>query len=253
MSHSTVLVVVPAAAVEKAGGPDNIDDALAEVLEPFDENKDTEQYIRKTKAELIADRRRYYERVRDQGIYAEYLEDPEAYRKRCVERDNLAHFKHVSEVLPDIFANKLTDDAWLYEDATEWDKDDLDSEGNLLSTYNPKSKWDWYAVGGRWDGCVMNWTEEIEHPEEKVTERYTREAWTEKKGGVNHLQKKDLEKFSGTFAFLDAAGQWHERGRMGWFGMVSDEQDPNEWDAQLKQLVEDVADEDWLVVVDVHI
>ena len=27
-----------------------------------------------------------------------------------------------------------------------------DAEGNLLSTYNPNSRWDWYTVGGRFPG-----------------------------------------------------------------------------------------------------
>ena len=29
-----------------------------------------------------------------------------------------------------------------------------DAEGNLLSTYNPRSKWDWWSEGGRWDGML---------------------------------------------------------------------------------------------------
>ena len=27
-----------------------------------------------------------------------------------------------------------------------------DDEGNIYSTYNPDSKWDWYSIGGRWSG-----------------------------------------------------------------------------------------------------
>lgn len=29
-----------------------------------------------------------------------------------------------------------------------------DEEGNIYSTYNPKSKWDWYSEGGRWGGFL---------------------------------------------------------------------------------------------------
>jgi hypothetical protein len=30
-----------------------------------------------------------------------------------------------------------------------------DEKGNSLSAYNPRSKWDWYAVGGRWEGILL--------------------------------------------------------------------------------------------------
>lgn len=423
MSHSTVLVVLKNSAVEKHG---DIDDALTEALEPFDENKYAPEYIKLTKADAIKKQREHYEAIRDRGNYAEYLKDPAAYRERA--KHNPQHVRYISEEFPKILA-QLDDEDFLYKQATEWEK--LDSEGNILSSYNPKSfrlqrvstnheakglvlsghdqgkeadqsagnevlfevrdneeaggvsegepvtrrplhlllpvyqgaeqgtdpaaapglddsqqvrdgaggvrrpaaaaggavrylsaatgreyqgdgnalaeggplpfdgsgagpvvsqlqhgdriasglaviansrdelpatpagwewshevsgaKWDWYTVGGRWAGSVMNWTDTIHHPAEVRTPTCTTEAWDEKVGGADYLQKKDLNEFSGTFAFLDAEGEWHERGRMGWFGMVSDEAPTDEWDARLKQLVEDVDDEDWLVVVDVHI
>lgn len=30
-----------------------------------------------------------------------------------------------------------------------------DADGNLLSTYNPDSKWDWWSLGGRWAGSLL--------------------------------------------------------------------------------------------------
>lgn len=99
----------------------------------------------------------------------------------------------------------------------------------------------------------MNWTDTVEHPAKVWSPSYTEPAWTQKINGVNYLQKKDLEQFAGTFAMITADGEWHEKGSMGWFGMVSDEQPQDDWDQKQKELVEAVADEDWLVVVDVHI
>ena len=37
------------------------------------------------------------------------------------------------------------EDAW--EEAKDWGYE-IDENENLLSTYNPDSKWDWYSVGG---------------------------------------------------------------------------------------------------------
>ena len=245
MSHSTVLVVLPNSLVESKG---DIDDALAEVLEPFNENKEMEQYVKLTKAEAIKAQREHYEAVRDKGNYAQYLQDPAKYIEEA--KHNPAHIEYITKKFPEILT-KLDDEEFLYKEATEWET--LDDDGNIVSTYNPKSKWDWYVVGGRWTGRVMNWTDTVHHEAVKYSERYTEPAWDEKVGGVDYLQKKDLEQFSGTFAMLTADGEWHEKGSMGWFGMVSDEKPQEEWDVKQKQMVEDVADEDWLVVVDVHI
>lgn len=247
MSHSTVLVVLPDSAVADT----DIETALEAALEPFDENRETAAYIKHTKAALIENQRAEYIRYRDEGPYAEYLKDKAAFLTRTYKR--LEFQRYVTVEFPADIMPHLDDDAFMYMKATEWDKDSLDDDGNLLSTYNPKSKWDWYTIGGRWTGSVMNWTDTVHHPAEKRSDTWTTEAWDEKVGGSDIVQKKDLEQFSGTFAFLSADGEWKERGRMGWFGMVADEQDPDEWDATLKQLVEDVADNDWLVVVDVHI
>lgn len=47
-------------------------------------------------------------------------------------------------------------DEELYQEAIEgYEEDDLDEDGNLLSTCNPNSKWDWYEVGGRWHGMLL--------------------------------------------------------------------------------------------------
>lgn len=35
-----------------------------------------------------------------------------------------------------------------------WTGQDMDNKGNVLSTWNKNSFWDWYRVGGRWDGII---------------------------------------------------------------------------------------------------
>lgn len=35
---------------------------------------------------------------------------------------------------------------------SEWHGYELDEHGNAISTHNPEGFWDWYVVGGRWDG-----------------------------------------------------------------------------------------------------
>lgn len=48
-------------------------------------------------------------------------------------------------------------------------------------------------------------------------------------------------------------GQWYERGRMGWFGVVFDEKDEDEWQRQFDALVESLSPETRITMVDCHI
>ena len=34
-------------------------------------------------------------------------------------------------------------------------KSPLNEDINVLTTYNPQSKWDWYEIGGRWSGLLI--------------------------------------------------------------------------------------------------
>lgn len=245
MSHSTVLVVLKDSAVVEQG----IEGELADALDKFDENKETPRYVKLTKEQAIEEQRQSFIAYRDE-LYAEYLKDPEAYAQQC----HAGHLEYISKTFPEIL-EKLDDEEFLYAKAIEWESEsNIDEDGGITSTYNPHSKWDWYTIGGRWSGSVMNTVQDIHHPAKKHSESWTEPAWVQHKGGQDYLRKRDLEVFHGTFAFLDADGEWHERGSMGWFGMVYDEKaTPDEWDVQLKALIEAVDDDDWLVVVDVHI
>lgn len=55
-----------------------------------------------------------------------------------------------------------------------------------------------------------------------------------------------------TFAVLKD-GQWYGRGSMGWWGCVSDEKDPNDWNRKVSELLDGLADDTLLSVVDCHI
>jgi hypothetical protein len=55
-----------------------------------------------------------------------------------------------------------------------------------------------------------------------------------------------------TFAVLKN-GKWHERGSMGWWGIVSDEKNEDEWTNQFFALINDLPDNTLLTIVDCHI
>lgn len=48
-------------------------------------------------------------------------------------------------------------------------------------------------------------------------------------------------------------GQWYEKGKMGWWGVVRDEKDADRWNEEFSALLDKVSPEAWLTVVDCHI
>lgn len=69
---------------------------------------------------------------------------------------------------------------------------------------------------------------------------------------INIIVNASSENEFTPFAMITPDGKWHERGDMGWFGMVSNEKDRNAWSQTCKELYEKYADH-IAVVCDLHI
>jgi hypothetical protein len=134
MSHFAVLVI-----------GDNID----EQLEKFDENLDTPRYVKYTKEQLIAEKKKEIEDYKN-STYAEYLADPEAYEAECKNPNHVEYLKND-------FPKKLEmTDEQIYIEAVKWyEADEIGPDGEVYSSYNPNSKWDWYEIGGRYAGRLI--------------------------------------------------------------------------------------------------
>jgi hypothetical protein len=95
-----------------------------------------------------------------------------------------------------------------------------------ITRYNPASKWDWYAVGGRWPGQLV----------------------LQGSGkGVDECEIGDLDvdatlKNTLPHAVLTAEGRWLEQGRMGWFGVVLEPVEAEDWEADVRKALAAVAD-----------
>lgn len=64
--------------------------------------------------------------------------------------------------------------------------------------------------------------------------------------------KKAGDSAISTFAVLKD-GVWYEKGEMGWFGMVSDEKDPSDWNTQVAGMLELIDDNTLISIYDCHI
>lgn len=214
MSHFVTLVFY-----DKDKSPDDL-------LAKYDENISMAPYIKYTREQAIAESK---SRLRDskEAYYDKYISDPNGYIKE--HQQNKSHIEFVTKKIPERL--KWSDDEH-YEYMKEYFDDDMiDSNGNLLSTYNPDSKWDWYSFGGRWSGYLK-----LKNGEE-----------------VDDALVEEVVFGDAPFAFVDTSGGWHERGEMGWFGISTNDKEDDVWEKEFKDYVQSISGETCVSVVDCHI
>ena len=249
MSHFCVAVIVD----------EPTEEAVEKVLAPYDENIEVEPYLSETKAEIIERAKELKTRLENK--IAENLD----YELTSYNKELLAC------VTDDDFYNYM------------YDEDELhDEEGNLLSTYNPNSKWDWYTTGfmARFgvDGTFIKLKDIILENEDfdlKATERewdlltgQTEATKEEKENGFFTIWNPQyyfdrygdketyikLKQIDYPYAFVDS-DNWYEQGEMGWF--ACDNADKNSIlafvDAWVDYIRKSENSEKYLVFVDCHI
>lgn len=290
MSHFTLVV-------QLKKGYGNLDDALAAALAPFSEDLRVAPYRSAV---------------------------PDWQIKHAKKDGRIKSHKAV--------AARLNREFWDGED--EESRYQYDAEGVYqMITYNPQSKWDWYTIGGRWEGFWKAWepfhtgrraafitrgvVRKVDIDWETMQDEAAREAgenwdrvhavidahppitpWPDvlakHEGGEG---KKNLDaarteynaqpaviaikadrdnpaRWDGAepflcsredfvhrailaagmpFAFLLANGEWIERGKMGWWGIVSDDSPSEDWHRAAHRIYDTIPGEDILVLVDCHI
>jgi hypothetical protein len=274
MSHYTVAVFMT-------------DDkqSLADVLAPYDENIQIAPYVASTKAELIQAERNRIQRALD-GPYSKWKKNPKKYEIKCKNPNHIEYLKNIPDLM------KRTDEE-LYQEAIKGYADsELTKDGDLLSTYNPDSKWDWYEIGGRWNGELLlrpnkngirgehygkpfaeggydgAFVRDIDF--EAMRQKDLAEVTSCKKAIKDTYLKKEvflarypteeeyikqMTSFS-TYAVVTPDGAWHEPGKMGWWGIsMADVEDQRSWDRDYyERFIEPAIENNWyMVIVDCHI
>lgn len=124
---------------------------IEELLAPYSEHIKVEPYINRTKEQMIADGK---ERL-------------SGYLKRLDDLKKESYYE--SQIVP--YLNAKTDED--FYNLQRYDDAEYDDDGNELTTYNPKSKWDWYQVGGRFSGMLrVNDTEALKTDLEDEYDNY---------------------------------------------------------------------------------
>lgn len=123
MSHFSVMVLTDG---EKT---------VEELLAPYNENLEVDPYIYRTKTQIIKDAKKRKEMILNK-----------------IKEAKESHSFYGNSEWQKAFLNAETDEELYQAEINE--NSIYDKEGNELSTYNPKSKWDWYSIGGRWQGLI---------------------------------------------------------------------------------------------------
>lgn len=176
MSHYTVTVCLP-----KTTQLEDLEATLCEVLAPFDESTDVtpyRDYLEGSPEEYwrVQSWRDSARNVREKGFiaFAAELTRPELsmtdvtslqeHLRRCVAADEVLGL--VPSWRDVVKANDIIsgynaavaviggDDPDVIDTDRLW-YDEKTGQAYTLSTYNPKSKWDWWQIGGRWSGYFV--------------------------------------------------------------------------------------------------
>lgn len=232
MSHYCVLVLLSGALDEIRRAPDA---AIEKVLAPFDESLRVPEYDKPCYCIGMEARKR----ANDAAVLA--AGSPDDIRVAFWQRDDVNALREADSqeaeekidalwetvIEPYKAAYKAALDADLMKDKSDANCLDCKGSGTAKTTYNPKSQWDWYSVGGRWSGSLEG-----------------------KEGGENVLPLAQVRSDFVPFAIVTPDGEWHEKGKMGWFGMSSGDKD--DWEPTAKALMEKHKDS-VAVLVDCHI
>ena len=209
MTHFTVGILLPAQQLSRA------EDYIAQQMAPYDEDEQVEPYICYDEERAASD---LAKEIADLELVIA-LNPPGYDIERC--RRRLDHLQQTSP-------------ADRYREFLQY-HERFDEAGRPLSTYNPQSRWDWYIVGGRWDG----WLLDREAEDEAIADN-----------SAPVPQVIDQEKW--TYALITPDGRWHERGKLSYWAHASHEKDEAVWHDELRQLLERYLDHH-LILIDAHI
>lgn len=168
----------------------------------------------------------------------------------------------------------------------------IGKDGNIYSTYNPDSKWDWYSYGGRFSDSLKlknsdDWVDSalvknIDWGPHLLTDKEKNKIrrWWEiniygyplkagEKKDENFIWNKDWYKAryrdAETYILIQSSisfhsiitpdGVWHEPSKMGYFACTNGKPEMElEWDLNFKKTFIDTADPEWVAtVIDCHI
>lgn len=304
MSHFCTIVIVPIGA--------SVDEKVTNLLAPYDEDIQVDPY--NTKCHCVGgearrssidfsteklgsldtnERASYHKDLNDKCI--ELAGGLKKWKEACASEDCGWSIQEKAEKLITPWGERIASRVALEE---KYEKEhplynkahpnckDCKGSGIQITQYNPKSKWDWWTIGGRWNADLQEEYDPRSDPDNfetcficngtgmrndnlgiearKQDPNYSCNSchgkgkilkysgdWLDKGGNIVPVSK--IPKNYLPYAIVTPDGEWHEKGEMGWFGLSSNEKDSKEWENICKGIFSKYAEEYLAVVVDCHI
>lgn len=245
------------------------DTSVDGLLAPFYEYLEVEKYVAKTKQEIIQEGKVRLKYLRK--TYKEYMKDKKAYRRKY--RKNIKKLRFIKNIPSMLKWNN--EKIYKYE-TRFYDEDEFTEDGGIYSTYNPKAKWDYYGIGGRWEKMLIvgnglhvnsakvkdiRWDLMEEENKSKLKpfdkflkDTYYSDEYIKKRYPTEEDYIKTFTKFS-TYAALMPDGTWIEPGKMGWWGLSSaTAKEETEFEKNYEENILKKVEPEWqLTIVDCHI
>jgi len=209
MTHFVVLIIVPKSIYLK--GEEEVKAYIRDTIGKYDENLEVEPYVDMTLAQLEKD---FEEKKNDQS------ENFRKYRKIINKYSSVDEF------------------------ARKWHGYELfDSDGNALSKRNKDVLYDWYVVGGRWNGVIT----QNETTDEEGNLECNSVSVKTLLDRFNQSGKKDFHNI-----VIDLNGVIHKRREYGWWGSYQEKHNESQWQVIYENILNEALD-DYVVSLDCHI
>ena len=260
MTHFITLAIIAPEIFEQ--GEEAVNTELERLMAPYDQNMEVEAYTEpcysctehavwkaaSAHADLL------------HGTFLQIREPANAELAKLRQSDGYKYNMTLEQELWDKHTKPWRDCKGAFEkehkDNREYWKEDgcPDCEGTYETdcTYNPDSKWDWYVVGGRWDGFI---TGQAANSTDKGF-NFGDKHHTHSKNAISmkDMANMEYEYFPLTIVTPDTV--WHSYEKMGWFGMgTPHDAEVSRTDAEVstRKYLIDTYPDCYVVALDAHI
>ena len=249
MSHFYTLVLVPE-------NTSDINNKIEELLAPYSENMNVEEYDREcycinTEAKdagwKAAEskfgpfdnlRKSFRDEVKSRMPSDLDTSDPN-YLNIMFEIENKVNWKeHTREF--NKYAEQIEQNHPKYNEPKSGCSE-CNGTGYYKSTYNPNSKWDWWVIGGRWNGAIQNNRKDDNSGGFNFGDEFHQlENNSISCKDLLEVVKNDSDCYP--FAIVTPDGEWCENAKMGWWGLTKDDKDTDSWHETVNEILEKYSD-----------
>lgn len=225
-----------------------IGDDLEEQLTPFSAYFDMPRYLRYTKQQLIDSERASIEKYKN-SIYANYLKDKDAYKRKYRSPE---HVDYLENILPEKL--KWTDEQIYANAIKRYRPSDIGVNGEVYSTYNLNTKYDYCEIGGRWPGLLKlkQGIKPIAKPDYFwiCSEKEKAKLCSENRADI--ARKGDIENISEIVCFaLLKDGKWYEDDETLDMEILCNKN--SKWYAEFQSIIAGLPEDALITIIDCHI